>query len=172
MYKLRELQRADIPQINKWRNDAQLIACLGAPYRFINEDVDGAWYDDYMKSRGNCVRCAIVDSRQDGEILGLITLANINNINRSGEIHIMIGDAQNRGKGMGTFAVNAMINHAFNNLNLRRLELGVLESNSAAYKLYEKCGFVKEGVKRKANYKNGSYTDMIIMGLLKEEWQG
>lgn len=172
MYKLRELQRADIPQINKWRNDAQLIACLGAPYRFINEDVDSAWYDDYMKSRDSCVRCAIVDSQQDGEILGLITLANINNINRSGEIHIMIGDAQNRGKGMGTFAVNAMINHAFNNLNLRRLELGVLESNSAAYKLYEKCGFVKEGVKRKASYKNGSYTDMIIMGLLKEEWQG
>ncbi|MBQ7346476.1 MAG: GNAT family N-acetyltransferase [Clostridia bacterium] len=169
MYKLRELEREDLKKINKWRNDPNLIACLGAPYRYINEDVDQEWYDKYLHARSNSVRCAIVDEEKENEVLGLISLLNINYINRTGELHIMIGGSENRGKGIGTFAVRAMIAHAFNNLNLHRIELGVLETNAAALRLYEKTGFVREGVKRKSNYKNGKYINMIFMGLLKEE---
>jgi RimJ/RimL family protein N-acetyltransferase len=171
MYKLRELERKDIKSINKWRNDPHLIACLGAPYRFINEDVDSDWYDKYLNARSNSVRCAIVDSDREDEVLGLISLLNINYVNRCGELHIMIGNSENRGRGIGTFAVKAMIEHAFYNLNLRRIELGVLETNDAAIRLYEKTGFVREGLKRRSNYKNGEYVGMIMMGLLKEEWK-
>lgn len=171
MYKLRELEREDLKRINQWRNDPHLIACLGAPYRYINEDVDCEWYDKYLHTRSNSVRCAIVDTKNEDEVLGLISLLSINYINRSGELHIMIGESDNRGKGIGTFAVTAMVDHAFNNLNLRRIELGVLENNSAAIGLYEKVGFIREGVKRKANYKEGEYISMVMMGLLKEEWR-
>lgn len=170
MYKLRELKREDMKKINQWRNDPNLIACLGAPYRFINEDVDSDWYEKYMHSRSNSVRCVIVDSEHENDALGLISLLNINYINRSGELHIMIGDSENRGKGIGTFAVRAMIAHAFQNLNLRRIELGVLETNLSALRLYQKTGFVQEGLKRKSNYKNGEYVSMIMMGLLREEY--
>lgn len=171
MFKLRELAKDDIKTINKWRNDPELIACLGAPFRFINEDVDADWYSGYMRSRSSCVRCAIVDSENESEILGLVSLVSINNVNRSGELHIMIGGADNRGKGMGTFAVRSMIEHAFYNLNLRRIELGVLETNKAAKALYEKCGFVLEGTKRQYCYKNGSYVDMLMMAVLRDEWE-
>ncbi|MBE6797089.1 MAG: GNAT family N-acetyltransferase [Ruminococcaceae bacterium] len=169
MYKLRELEREDLKKINKWRNDPDLISCLGAPYRFINEDVDSEWYDKYLNTRGNCVRCAIVDEDKESEVLGLISLVDINYINRSGELHIMIGGSQNRGKGIGTFAVKAMLDHAFDNLNLRRVELGVLETNLPAIKLYEKTGFVKEGIKKESNYKNGRYVSMIMMAILKDD---
>ena len=170
MYKLRELEREDLKRINKWRNDPNLIACLGAPYRYINEDVDQDWYDKDLHARGNTVRCAIVNEENESEVLGLISLLDINHVNRTGELHIMIGSSENRGKGIGTFAVRAMVEHAFLNLNLRRIELGVLDSNAAAIRLYEKTGFVREGVKRKSNYKNGKYANMILMGLLREEW--
>ena len=169
MYKLRELEREDLKKINKWRNDPDLISCLGAPYRFINEDVDSEWYDKYLNTRGNYVRCAIVDEDKESEVLGLISLVDINYINRSGELHIMIGGSQNRGKGIGTFAVKAMLDHAFDNLNLRRVELGVLETNLPAIKLYEKTGFVKEGIKKESNYKNGRYVSMIMMAILKDD---
>ncbi len=169
MYKLREIEREDLNRINKWRNDPYLIACLGAPYRYINEDIDQEWYNKYLQSRSNSVRCAIIDDEKDDEVLGLISLLDINYINRSATMHIMIGGTKNRGKGIGTFAVKAMIAHAFENLNLRRIELGVLENNFAAIHLYEKTGFVKEGIKRESNYKNGTYVNMIIMGLLKKD---
>lgn len=171
MYKLRELEREDIKRINKWRNDPDLIACLGAPYRFINEDVDSDWYDKYIHARSNSVRCAIVETEKD-EVLGLISLLNINYINRCADLHIMIGGKENRGKGIGTFAVSAMIEHAFLDVNLRRIELGVLENNAPAIRLYEKCGFIREGLKRESNYKNGKYESMIMMSLLRKDRYG
>ena len=58
MYKLRELEREDIKRINKWRNDPYLIACLGAPYRFINEDVDSDWYEEiFTYKKQFCPMC-------------------------------------------------------------------------------------------------------------------
>lgn len=55
-------------------------------------------------------------------------------------------------------------------MNLNRIELGVLESNTRALKLYEKVEFNREGVKRQSIYKNGKFVDMIMMAILKEEF--
>lgn len=169
MYKLRELERKDIPIINTWRNDGSLISMLGAPFRYINSDVDFKWFDDYMLSRNNCVRCAIVTDECD-DILGLVSLTNIDQLNQSAEFHIMIGRTESQGKGAGTFATTAILNHAFNNMNLHRIELGVLPANTRAQRLYEKVGFIKEGIKRCSRYKNGSFVDVIQYGILKEEF--
>ena len=169
MYKLRELERKDLEKVNRWRNDPELIELLGAPYRFINLEVDIKWYESYMGNRGNAVRCAIVQDDYD-EILGLISLVSINYINQSAELHIMIGDKENQGKGIGTFAVNIMLNHAFNNMNLRRVELSVLESNERAKALYEKCGFVYEGTKRQAKYKKGKFENVSSYSILRDEF--
>lgn len=170
MYKLRELEREDLKVINRWRNDSELIACLGAPFRFISINVDEKWYENYLSSRNNAVRCAVV-KEDDNKVLGLVSLVSIDYMNQSAEFHIMIGDKENQGKGIGTFAVKAMLEHAFYNMNLQRIELTVLESNKRARALYEKIGFIKEGVKRKAKYKNGKFIDMIMMSILKEDWK-
>lgn len=169
MYKLRELCRNDLEAINKWRNNPEIIASLGAPFRFINLEVDSRWFDSYMNSRSNAVRCAITEDGDD-TILGLVSLVSIDHMNQSAEFHIMIGE-ESQGKGMGTFALTEMLKHAFNNLNLQRIELTVLESNSRARHLYEKVGFVKEGVKRKAKYKNGKFEDMLLYAMLKEDFK-
>lgn len=171
MYKLRELERKDMPIVNSWRSDPELIRNLGSPFRYINPDVDEKFFDNYMANRGNTVRCAIVSDTSD-VIMGLITLANINQFNQSAVLHIMIGEKSNQEKGLGTFAVTAMLEHAFYNLNLRRIELDVLAYNERAIHLYEKVGFKREGTKRKAVYKNGEFVDMHFYALLKDEYQG
>lgn len=56
MYKLRELERKDIAEINSWRNDEDLIKSLTAPYRYINNDVDIMWFQQYMSNRSSNVR--------------------------------------------------------------------------------------------------------------------
>lgn len=169
MFYLRELERKDLPAINKWRNNPELIALLGQTFRYINLDVDIRWYESYMSNRGNAVRCAITEDDCD-EILGLVSLTSIDYLNQSAEFHIMIGETPNQGRGLGTFALNAMLNHAFNNLNLQRVELSVLEDNERARHLYEKCGFVYEGLKRQAKYKNGKFVDVLVYSILKNEF--
>ena len=83
----------------------------------------------------------------------------------------MIGEAETRGKGAGSFATKTMLEHAFFNLNLQRVELEVLDDNKEAQKLYEKCGFVFEGKKRKARYKSGRFVDTRLYSILKEEYE-
>ena len=51
MYKLRELERKDLTIINSWRNDYELIEQLGAPFRYINLEVDQKWIDCYMSNK-------------------------------------------------------------------------------------------------------------------------
>lgn len=167
MYKLRELQRKDISAINVWRNREELVASLGAPFRFINQEVDERWFEDYMASRVNTVRCAIVTQECD-EIIGLVSLTDINFINRSATLHIMIGN-EAQGKGAGTFAVRAMCNHAFRNYGLHRIELDVLADNARARHVYEKCGFIQEGVRRNSVFKNGEFKDMVLYSRLSDE---
>lgn len=171
MYRLRELERKDLSEINKWRNDIEVINCLGAPFRYINYEVDEKWFDAYMCNRNNCVRCAIVDEVND-DIVGLVSLTNVDFIRRSAVFHIMIGKSENRGKGIGSFATKEMLHHAFENMNLNRVELEALSNNARAISMYKKIGFVEEGVKRQAVYKNGEYVDMTLFSILQREYSG
>lgn len=169
MPRLRELERKDISEINLWRNRHEVIDMLGAPFRYINEEIDLKWYEDYMCKRNNTVRCAIVGEEID-KILGLASLTDVDSINRSAQFHIMIGSKENWDRGIGTFAVSQMLRHAFFNLNLERVWLTVLKSNDRARHLYEKMGFVYEGELRRAVYKCGHYEDMLVYSILRNEY--
>lgn len=170
MFKLRELERKDISEINVWRNNQELIDTLGAPFRYISPEVDMEWYEDYMRNRGSAVRCAVVEEGFD-KILGLVSLTNIDFINRSAQFHIMIGRKENQNRGMGRFAISEMLRHAFKNMNLERVELTVLETNKRAQHLYERMGFVYEGEQRCSKYKNGDFFNMRMYSILKREYQ-
>ena len=165
MVTLRELSREDIPIVNRWRQDRDLVDGLGAPARYISEDVDQAWFDDYLRRRGTDVRCAILVD-DEPEPVGLVSLTGIDAVHRRAEIHLLIGRRDLHGRGIGTDATRQMLTHAFNDLNLHRVFLSVLAHNAAAVRVYEKSGFAREGVARESAYKRGKYEDMIQMAIL------
>ena len=169
MYRLRELERRDLPEINRWRNDPELVEYLGSPFRFINMETDEAWFENYLTHRYEQVRCAIVD--EDDQILGLVSLVGISQIQQLASFHIMIGNKEQQNKGIGTFAIREILKHAFMNMNLHRVELDVLADNLRARHLYEKMGFVLEGTKRKASFKDGDYRDVCMYAILKDDYK-
>ena len=166
---LRELAREDVIIVNRWRQDRDLVDGLGAPARYISEDVDQAWFEDYLRRRGTDVRCVIlVDGEPDP--VGLVSLTGIDAVHRRAEIHLLIGRRDLHGRGVGTEATRQMLGHAFGDLNLHRVFLSVLAHNTAAIRVYEKSGFVREGVARESAYKRGKYEDMIQMGILARDF--
>jgi RimJ/RimL family protein N-acetyltransferase len=167
---LRELERSDVPTINRWRNDRALVARLGAPFRRVNIDTDLDWYARYLSSRSTQVRCAVC-TRASSRLVGLASLTHIDPVHRSAEYHIMIGPVRARGRGAGTAATREMLRHAFEDLNLHRVYLSVLEDNREAVALYEKMGFTHEGRSRQAVYKDGRYRDMLQMAILAGEYR-
>jgi RimJ/RimL family protein N-acetyltransferase len=63
-----------------------------------------------------------------------------------------------------------LLKHGFEILNLNRIMLQVYEDNPRAIRCYEKVGYKHEGRLRQARYWNGEYLDILIMSVLKEEW--
>ncbi|MEL7657044.1 MAG: GNAT family protein, partial [Bacillota bacterium] len=68
-------------------------------------------------------------------------------------------------------ALRLLLRYAFDELNLYRVQLTVFSYNPGAIRLYEKLGFVREGVFREAVHRDGARHDMILYGLLRREWE-
>ena len=62
-----------------------------------------------------------------------------------------------------------MIDYAFDELNIRKIDLSLLSDNAQALALYKKYGFVQEGLLKDEQYKNEKYHDVILMALMKNK---
>jgi len=108
-------------------------------------------------------------NKQD-EHVGNIGLTGFNNILRSCSYAILMCSRYKR-KGYAFEGSVLSLNHAFNNLNLHRVFLGVVSWNESAIKLYEKLGFQREGIHRDAFWANGEYHNLYQYSLLKNEFK-
>jgi len=84
---------------------------------------------------------------------------------------IVIGEKSYWGQGYGADVLRTILKFCFTKLKLNRVELSVYPPNIAGFKLYTKCGFKEEGIKRKSIMKRGKYLDEIIMAILKEDYK-
>lgn len=162
---VRELSLSDLPILNKWRNDKNSIESLCGNFRYIGSEVDKNWYDSYQKTRSNNIRLGVFCS-DSNEIIGVTYLLNIDWVNRNAEFAIWLWESNYKGKGIGTYVTKLMIRHAFNDLNLHRVYLTVLNSNTVALRLYNKVGFESEGILKDFVFKNGSYESVNVMSII------
>jgi RimJ/RimL family protein N-acetyltransferase len=164
---IREIKLSDVKTINTWRNNRQEVEFLCTNFRFINEEIDHDWYKTYLENRFENIRLAICSNN---ELVGLLYILNIDYINRNAELSIWVGNSIDRRKGYGEFGCKAALDHAFNNINLNKIYLKVLETNGAAVSLYKKLGFKIDGISRESLFKNGKYLNVIEMSILKSEF--
>lgn len=103
------------------------------------------------------------------KVIGVAGLATEKNprLRHCGGIGIMV-DKDCWGVGVGSALMEKLLDMADNWLMLLRVELTVYADNERAIHLYEKYGFVKEGVKRKAAISCGQYKDEILMARIKD----
>lgn len=104
------------------------------------------------------------------EIIGGCSLKNISHVNHNAEFDIFLSK-DFTGKGYGKIALEKLLKIGFVELKLHRIYAFLLESNKNAYKMYSDIGFKKEGVLRENVFKNKNYSNSIIIGLLKEEYE-
>lgn len=102
--------------------------------------------------------------------VGNIQLSCINHQHRNAMLGILLG-REFKGKGYAFNACALLIKHAFTILNLHRIYLVVIEGNKPAIALYEKLGFIQEGVDRDMHLCNFQYYDGIRYGMLEDEYR-
>jgi RimJ/RimL family protein N-acetyltransferase len=107
---------------------------------------------------------------EDDAFIGHISLHNVDSINRNAFLGIVIGDAENRGKGYGEEAIRLAVNYGFKTLNFHSIALSVHSDMPAAIACYQKVGFKEVGRMREWVFKNGRYVDKILMEILDSEF--
>ena len=108
---------------------------------------------------------------ENDELLGNIGFNSLDMVNRNGVLGVLIGNPKHQRKGYGTEALKLILDYGFSFLNLRNISLNVFEYNEPAYNLYKNIGFKEVGRLRKAVEIMGKTYNVIIMDMLKEEFQ-
>jgi len=164
---LSPIQEKDLPTLFSWINDRETVL-YNAPYQPISDLEHRSWYESLFANR-DCV-FFVIRRISDNQAIGSCQLHSIHPVHRNAELRIRIGEEANRGQGFGTEALRLLLKFAFDDLNLERVYVHVFATNTAAIRVYEKIGLVHEGVLRKAAYINGEYLNLIVMGILRDEY--
>jgi RimJ/RimL family protein N-acetyltransferase len=106
----------------------------------------------------------------DGKFIGQCALFDFKPGHQVCELGITIGDKDYWGRGYGREAISLLLEYAFRYHNLHRVMLEVHGRNVRAVKAYQACGFVEEGRLREHVWSDGSYDDLVVMGVLRKEF--
>lgn len=166
---LRRIEKNDLESnYFQWLNDQEVTRWMQNGI-FPNSAESMLEYYQSMASSCTDMNLAII-FKEDDRHIGNIGLRGLNQIFRSAEIGILIGEQDTWGKSYGTEAISLLAGHAFQRLNLNRVYAGAVAENMGCIRSFEKAGFVREGVSRQAYFCEGQYRDCVHLGFLRCEW--
>ena len=164
---LSKIKKEDMEYIYKWFSDADFLKYYDyyPPVPLNKQEVDKI-FNDYENSNNSNVFAV----RNNNTIIGVAGFDDIIEENKVATLFIGLGSENERGKGYGSETMKLLLEYGFVNLNFHRIQLNVLEFNEGAIALYEKFGFKKEGTYREFVLRNDKRYNLLLYGLLKNEW--
>jgi RimJ/RimL family protein N-acetyltransferase len=166
---LREPREDDLNIWYRWLNDPEITKYQNKG-KFPNTKNKQREYMMKMQESHTDVLFAIVHE-VTGRHVGCVGLHNIDWINRSANLGIMIGCKDYWKKGIGKLVWNMITKHGLFTLNLHRIYADCFVENKATVKIAQASGFKIEGNIRDKYYKDGKWYDAIIMSVLKDEFK-
>lgn len=164
---LRAISMKDANLLMELINDAETEKMLGGSSFPVSLEGQEKWIAA-QTGRTDVLRC-IVALKENEEGLGTVILSDIDTKNGVAQVHIKMDKQRGRGKGYGSDALNTIVNYAFGEMRLNCIYADVLEYNTVSQKLFEKCGFHRDGVLRSRVFKGGRYINVVSYSRLKED---
>ena len=161
---LRALQIEDMKIFNDMINDSEIEKMVVGWSKPVTIDEQEKWFNN-LNSDSN-IRYAIA---VNDYAIGSATIRNIDWKNRSASFDIKIL-LEHGGQGYGKESIKLLLDYCFNQLNLNRISVNILEFNEISQKLFRSCGFQQEGVQREAVFKEGKYNSLLIFSILRDEY--
>lgn len=158
------------PKFNRWDRENRPLSELSRAkfQKLLKEQQQLREADDFYDFA--------VFYKKTGEIIGGVSAMNVvRSVSHSAYLGYSIYN-QHWGQGFGKEAVKGMLDIAFRQLNLHRMEAGIERYNIRSIRLAKSLGMVREGTKRKAVYLRGEWQDLVVYSILAEDfgfkWQG
>lgn len=167
---LRELRVSDAEICKTWINDLEMAYQIygGAPMPFTVEN-ERDYISRVSGRQNNQNHFAIEDP--SGNFIGVCSYSEVNWHSRNCMIGWFIGDKNSRGRGYGTDMIKLLLKICFEELDLHKVSLNAFSYNEKAVRLYDRLGFVREGVFRQHVHAMGRRWDEIRWSMLKTEYQ-
>lgn len=157
---LRLMSHEDTDLIVAWRNSDAVRRNFIYQELFTREGHEN-WIRTQVET-GRVVQTIICDIATD-KPLGSVYIRDIDRHHYKAEYGIFIGEADARGRGVGTAAAKLMLRYCFEEAGLHRVYLRAFAENLQAIGSYEKAGFVREGLLKDDVCIDGEYRDIVWM---------
>jgi RimJ/RimL family protein N-acetyltransferase len=167
---LRPFTPADAPDVQRLAGDRDIAATTATIPHPYPDGAAEAWIATHPeKLRSNEGVTFAVVRREDGALAGCIGLV-LQPEHERAELGYWIGKPY-WGLGYATEAARAVLRYGFETLGLNRVYANYMGSNPASGRVMQKIGMVREGCKRQHTKKWGALDDLVMYGILHEEWQ-
>jgi len=163
----RRLEADDLPARVQWFNSPAVYEqmAIDAP---LSLSGTRQWYTSAVLSDRRR-DFTFEDVSQVGRLVAMGGLTDISRQHGHAELYIVV-NPELHGRGFGSAAVRWLCNYGFIQLGLHRIYLHTMGFNDGARRLYERLGFVSEGMLRQHTMHHGHYVDRFVHGLLRTEW--
>lgn len=167
---LRAMEPSDLMFLNQLHNDDEINQNTGGNKYFVSSEYDRKWLDDKMLNTQKQIYLMIC-LKEDNKSIGYLSLTNIDHLNKKATLNGYTISAQYQGHGYATEAMKLMVQYAFDELNMNRIEIAFLDRNEISFHIGKKCGYTQEGLLRNYIYKRGCYHDVRLCSILRSDYE-
>ena len=152
-----------------WFNDEELMSGMQHHYFPNTKSMQRQFVREEIKGNSTKIQCGVLH-KIDRKFIGVVSLDHIDFLNRKCDIACLIGDKKYQKLSYIVEALQLIIAHAFDQLNIHKINGGSI-TREVSDLFVRTLGFRNEGQKRCEVYKNGQYHDVYLFGLLKDEFK-
>lgn len=161
-FKLEELREDDLELVRKWRNSEHV-----KKWMFTEDHITRKHQKEWFASRTNRSDLIFYCGK---EKIGLVYFYNQDLLHRRCEFGFYIGEKNYQLSGMGSVMEFMALDMVFNKWEFNKVLNTLLPENKRVINMHKKFGFKQEGFLRKHNIKKRKYVDVVVQGILREEW--
>ncbi len=162
---LKPVEESDLPHMLELQWDKEVVKYMKfSPLSMENQKT-------WIKSLGKNSLAFTINLKTNNttELIGLVTLNNIDHVNQRASWGTKLkSDLQ--GKGIGVETALIIIHYAFHYLNMQKIYADIIEDNISSQKLTDRIGARKEGLLINHLYHNGEFKNLVLVGILKDEF--
>lgn len=166
MVSLRPVDNDDRDKMLAWRNSPEVARFMYTDHTITPEE-HRRWFSRVLQDP-RCRYWIIQWRHQD---VGVAHLCDIDMLHRRCSWGFYLADPAVRGKGVGSLAEYQLLCYTFDQLQLNKVSCEVLAFNTGMLALQEKFGFRREGYLRQYVHKGGQYHDVVVLSMLRDEWE-
>ncbi len=170
LFRLRPLEKADLGTVARWFQDIHDLALFDRTSRIPQNLVQTERYwEDAINASKDCCKCWFAIESDSGDLVGMTGLEAISSVNRDAVVPVFV-DKSIRRHGVAVRSVALMLDFAFRQLGLNRITSYYRADNHSSRDLIQRIGCEIEGTMRQAWFADGQFHDMVVVGMLKQDW--